>query len=80
MLKFGLTRIKTMTVTRDEKGLNNVWPKEIQPYVPQEYYAKYGDQGHDERAEIANGRVAMIGIVAALISYLLTGKLFFGIM
>jgi hypothetical protein len=34
---------------------------------------------HNERAELLNGRLAMLGFVAAVISYLLTGKLFFGI-
>jgi hypothetical protein len=32
-----------------------------------------------ERAESANGRWAMVGIVAGFISYALTGKLFFGV-
>ena len=34
---------------------------------------------HNERAELLNGRLAMLGFVAAIGSYLLTGKLFFGI-
>jgi hypothetical protein len=69
-----------MTVTTDEKGVNNVWPKEIQPYVPEEYYQKYGTQTHNERAEIYNSRAAMLGIVSAVVSYVITGKLFFGVL
>lgn len=34
---------------------------------------------HNERAELLNGRLAMLGFVAAVVSYLVTGKLFFGI-
>ena len=34
---------------------------------------------HNERAELLNGRLAMLGFVAAVVSYLLTGKLFFGV-
>ena len=34
---------------------------------------------HNERAEQLNGRLAMLGFVAAVISYAVTGKLFFGV-
>ena len=34
---------------------------------------------HNEKAEKLNGRVAMLGIIAAFISYAATGKLFFGV-
>ena len=37
------------------------------------------NETHNEKAERLNGRVAMLGFVAAVISYLLTGKLFFGV-
>ena len=33
---------------------------------------------HNERAERLNGRLAMLGFVAAVISYVCTGKLAFG--
>ena len=36
-------------------------------------------QTHNEKAEVLNGRFAMIGFVAAVVSYLTTGKLFFGV-
>jgi hypothetical protein len=35
---------------------------------------------HNERAELANGRWAMLGIIAGFISYTLTNKLFFGVL
>ena len=34
---------------------------------------------HNEKAERLNGRVAMLGFVAAVVSYVFTGKLFFGV-
>jgi len=39
--------------------------------------AKYGMESHNERAEKLNGRVAMLGFVAGLISYMTTGSFFF---
>ncbi len=36
-------------------------------------------QTYAERAEVMNGRFAMLGFVAAVVSYLITGKLFFGV-
>lgn len=71
--------MEIMSVTTNETGQNNIWPKETQPYVSEDYYQKYGLQTHNERAEIYNSRAAMLGIVAAVISYVATGKLFFGI-
>ena len=40
---------------------------------------EHNEMTHAERAEIANSRLAMLGMVFALASYALTGKLFFGI-
>ena len=37
------------------------------------------NETHNEKAERLNGRVAMLGFVAAVLSYLITGKLFFGV-
>ena len=34
---------------------------------------------HNEKAEKLNGRLAMLGLVAAFLSYAATGKLFFGV-
>ncbi len=33
---------------------------------------------HNEKAERLNGRLAMLGFVAAVVSYVFTGKLVFG--
>jgi len=48
-------------------------------YISDEDAAKYGMMTHNERAELANGRWAMLGIIAGLASYAITGNLFFGL-
>jgi len=40
---------------------------------------RYGIETHNEKAEKLNGRFAMIGVVAGLVSYALTGNLIFGV-
>jgi hypothetical protein len=62
-----------MKVT-DERGVQNLFAKE-----PQMYYENYGMYSPSEKKELINGRWAMIGIISGLISYISTGKLFFGI-
>jgi cell division protein FtsN len=37
------------------------------------------NETHNEKAERLNGRLAMLGFVAAVISYVFTGKLVFGV-
>jgi hypothetical protein len=68
-----------MTVTTNERGQQNMFAKEPQMYVSQSDAERYALESHAERAELLNGRVAMMGFVAALISYALTGHLFFGV-
>ncbi len=63
-----------MTVTTNDRGQQNMWAKE-----PQMYYENYGMDTPNQVKEKYNGRWAMVGIVAGVISYTLTGKLFFGI-
>jgi hypothetical protein len=60
-----------MTVTQNEHGQQNMFAKEP-PMVVEENYVP-----HNERAELLNGRVAMISVMIGIISYLSTGKLFF---
>jgi hypothetical protein len=48
-------------------------------YISDEDAIKYGMMTHNERAELANGKFAMLGFVAAIISYATTGHLFFGV-
>ena len=68
-----------MTVTTNDRGQQNMFAKEPQMYISQSDAERYALQTHAERAELANSRWAMVGIIAGAISYALTGKLFFGI-
>jgi hypothetical protein len=68
-----------MTVTKNEFGQINMFAKEPTMWMSAEDIERYGFEPYAEKAEKANGRWAMVGIVAGLISYLGTGKLFFGV-
>jgi hypothetical protein len=69
-----------MTVTTDEYGKQNMWALEPKVYISDEDAIKYGMKTYAERAELANGRWAMLGFVAGIISYVATGNFFFGIL
>jgi len=69
-----------MTVTTNDRGQQNLFAKEPQMYVSPSDAERYGYESYAERAEKLNGRAAMMGFVAALLSYAITGKLFFGIL
>ena len=62
-----------MTVTTNERGQQNVFAKEPQ------MYAMEVSVTHNERAELLNGRVAMIGFIAAIGAYIVTGDIIPGI-
>jgi len=68
-----------MTVTTNERGQQNMFAKEPQMYISQSDAERYALQTHAERAELANSRWAMVGIIAGFISYTFTHKFFFGI-
>ena len=68
-----------MTVTTNERGQNNLFAVEPAMYMTEEDRERYGFESHAERAEKMNGRWAMMGFIAALLSYATTGNLFFGI-
>ena len=72
-----------MTVTKDEFGKQNMFAVEPTMYVDTEVEKQIEEgvyQTHNDKAELLNARAAMIGIVAGLASYALTGKFFFGIL
>jgi hypothetical protein len=69
-----------MTVTTNERGQMNMFAKEPSMYMTKEDLERYGIEPYAEKAEKMNGRWAMVGFVAAIISYASTGKLFFGIL
>ena len=63
-----------MTVTTNERGQQNIFAKEPQ------VYAQEITVTHNEKAEMLNGRVAMLGVIAAIGAYLTTGQLIPGIL
>lgn len=68
-----------MTVTTEDGGRQNLFAREPQMYVDKTYQERYGYESHAERAEKYNGRAAMVGLAFGLISYAITGNLYFGL-
>ena len=66
-----------MTVTKNEFGQQNMWATEPTMYMSKEDLDRYGIETYAEKAEKLNGRTAMIGFAAALVSYATTGSVFF---
>ena len=66
-----------MTVTTNERGQQNLFAREPQMYISKTDAERYGYESYAEKAEKLNGRTAMIGFVAGLISYATSGSLFF---
>ena len=62
-----------MTVTTNDRGQQNMFAKEPQMKVMEVSVT------HNERAEQLNGRFAMLGVIAALGAYALTGQIIPGI-
>jgi len=66
-----------MTVTKNEFGQMNMFAKEPSMYMTKEDLERYGIEPYAEKAERLNGRTAMLGFAAAVISYATTGSIFF---
>ena len=62
-----------MTVTTEDGNRQNLFAKE--PLM----YAMDITETHNEKAEKLNGRLAMLGVMAAIGAYALTGQLIPGI-
>ena len=62
-----------MTVTTNEHGQQNMFAKE----PPMEIIEVF--ETHDKKAERLNGRLAMLGVIAALGAYGLTGQIIPGV-
>ena len=62
-----------MTVTTEDGGRQNLFAKEPQVRVMEVTVT------HNEKAEMLNGRVAMLGVIAAIGAYITTGQLIPGI-
>ena len=71
-----------MTVTTNEHGQNNLFAREPAMYVDPSIQQQMDNnmyETHNEKAEKLNGRLSMLGIVAALGAYALTGQVIPGI-
>jgi len=63
-----------MTVTTNEFNQQNIFAKEPTMYHDSDYTVP-----HNERAELLNGRLAMLGVIAAIGAYAVTGQLIPGV-
>ena len=63
-----------MTVTANEFNQQNIFAKEPTMYHDSDYTVS-----HNERAELLNGRLAMLGVIAAIGAYAVTGQLIPGV-
>lgn len=65
-----------MTVTSEDGDRQNVFAKEPTMYIDtnEDYTVT-----HNEKAEMLNGRIAMLSLTLAMISYFTTGTLAFGL-
>ena len=68
--------ILTMTITTNERGQNNLFAKEPKVYIDPN---KDFSVTHNEKAEKLNGRLAMLGVIAALGAYAVSGQIIPGI-
>ena len=66
-----------MTVTTNERGQQNLFAKEPQMYISKTDAERYGYETYAEKAEKLTGRTAMLGFVAAVVSYTFSGSVFF---
>ena len=72
-----MTVTRSGTITTEDGGRTNMWATEPRMYIDQTAAERYGYETYAERAEKLNGRTAMVGFLAALISYSFSGSVFF---
>jgi hypothetical protein len=63
-----------MTTVVEDGGRTNIYAKE----PPMTFDEKY-TESHNEKAEKLNGRLAMLGVMAALGAYAITGQIIPGV-
>jgi hypothetical protein len=72
-----------MTVTTNEFGQQNMFAKEPEMYIDTEVQQQMDNnmyETHNEKAERLNGRLAMLGFVIAIGTYITTGQIIPGIL
>lgn len=74
-----LTKRDIMTVVENEHGQHNIYAKEPDMYISESDAERYALETYAERAEKLNAMYAMLGVIAGLVSYAITGNLFFGL-
>jgi hypothetical protein len=62
-----------MTITTEDGGRQNIFAKEPTMYTTEVTVT------HNEKAEKLNGRLAMLGVIAALGAYAITGQIIPGL-
>ncbi len=62
-----------MTVTTNDRGQQNLWAREPQMQIMEVTVT------HNEKAEKLNGRLAMLGVIAAIGAYCVSGQLIPGV-
>jgi hypothetical protein len=68
-----------MTITTEDGNRQNLFAVEPKMYITEKDMEEHEQETYAQRAEKLNGRLAMLGFVAAVVSYLVTGNLFFGL-
>jgi len=71
-----------MTTVTEERGKQNMYATEPRMYIDpiiEEKQMKDNYETHNEKAEKLNGRFAMMGVIAALGAYALTGQVIPGV-
>ena len=63
-----------MTTVTEDGGRTNIYAVEPQIQVMEI------DVNHNTKAELLNGRLAMLGVIAAIGAYLMTGQLIPGVL
>jgi len=68
-----------MTITTNERGEQNMFAKEPKMYITEKDMQQNEVETYAERAEKLNGRLAMLGFIAAVGAYALTGQIIPGV-